>query len=174
MRSFAKTKPIVQHIIPVLFILPSFPFYLCTINKSTPVATELEISLSFFVAIQLCASIRPHELCCGTAANSNCNHSLTHSVMSPTTNRTKRPLMRQRSARFFSPVWQTVVPIHRYWFQMSVDALSLHWSQELVVSGLRKTDYVCLAVILVAAGRLMQEVFPTEREGFASLADHLC
>lgn len=71
-------------------------------------------------------------------------------------------------------MWQTVVPIRRYWFQMSVDALSLHWSQELVVSGLRKTDYVCLAVIWVAAERLMQEVFLTEIEGIASLADHLC
>ena len=87
--------------------------------------------------------------------------------------------MRQHSENtkgvcFFLPVWQTVVPIHRYWFQMSADALSLHWSQELVVSGLRKTDYVRLAVIWVAAGILMQEGFPTEIEGVASLADHLC
>ena len=87
--------------------------------------------------------------------------------------------MRQHSEKmkgvwFFLLVWQTVVPIHRYRFQMSVDALSLHWSQELVASGLRKTGYVHLAVTWVAAGRLMQEVLPTEVEGVASLANHLC
>lgn len=101
------------------------------------------------------------------------------SMTSPITNRTKSSTMRQHSEKMkdvwiFSPVWQTVVPTHHYWFQMSVDALWLHWSQELVVSGLRKTNYICLAVIWVAAGTLMQEVFPTRTEGVASLVDHLC
>jgi len=80
-------------------------------------------------------------------SNSNCNRNLMNS-MSPNINRTKSPPMRQRSEKmkirvwFSLPVWQTVVPRHHYWFQMSVDALSLHWLQELVVSGLRKTDMI--------------------------------
>lgn len=64
--------------------------------------------------------------------------------------------MRKCSEKMVSgslPAWQTAVPAHHYWFQMSDDALSLHWSQELVVSGLRKTDYISLAVICVAARR---------------------
>lgn len=84
---------------------------------------------------------------------------------------TNEAVLRKNGVWFSLPVWQTAVPAHHCWFQMSDDALSLHWSQALVVSGLGKTDDVGLAVICVTAERWMEELFPTETEEAASLAD---
>lgn len=60
---FAKTKTIL-HVITVLFVLPCL--LTSVILKKIACCRSLK-SDNLFVTIQLCASIKSHQLCCGTA-----------------------------------------------------------------------------------------------------------